>query len=140
MSETSNIPSLNEILVVDDIEANRSLLQETLESKGYEVLLASNGESALEIAQSVVPAAVLLDVNMPGMDGFQTCRALKSSEITRHIPVIFITANDGTVMEMHPRPVDLSVDTPIGESYLARDSQLEAAVRELLKELGSRSK
>jgi tricorn protease len=53
------------------------------------------------------------------------------------LPYDRITANDGTVMEMHPRPVDLSVDKPVGESYLGRDSQLEAAVKELLKELGS---
>jgi len=54
------------------------------------------------------------------------------------LPYDRITANDGTVMEMHPRPVDLSVDKPVGESYLGRDSQLEAAVKELLKQLGSR--
>jgi tricorn protease len=54
------------------------------------------------------------------------------------LPYDRITANDGTVMEMHPRPVDLSVDKPVGESYLGRDSQLEAAVKELLKELGNR--
>ena len=56
------------------------------------------------------------------------------------LPYDRITANDGTVMEMHPRPVDLPVDKPVGESYLGRDSQLEAAVNELLKQLGSRSK
>jgi tricorn protease len=54
------------------------------------------------------------------------------------LPYDRITANDGTVMEMHPRPVDLSVDKPVGESYLGRDSQLEAAVNELLKQLGGR--
>ena len=54
------------------------------------------------------------------------------------LPYDRITANDGTVMEMHPRPVDLAVDKPVGESYLGRDSQLEAAVNELLKQLGSR--
>jgi C-terminal processing protease CtpA/Prc len=54
------------------------------------------------------------------------------------LPFVRITANDGTVMEMNPRPVDLPVDKPLGESYLGRDSQLEAAVAELLKQLGSR--
>lgn len=54
------------------------------------------------------------------------------------LPFIRITANDGTVMEMNPRPVDLAVDKPLGESYLGRDSQLDAAARELLKQLGSR--
>ena len=96
MSELSAATEHVEILVVDDIAANRNLLLETLEPKGYEVLLAGSGESALKIAQRVVPAAVLLDVNMPGMNGFETCKALKQSDVTRHIPVIFITANDGT--------------------------------------------
>ena len=54
------------------------------------------------------------------------------------LPYDRIVANDGTLMEMHPRPVDLPVDKPIGESYLGRDSQLEAAVSELLKQLGNR--
>ncbi len=56
------------------------------------------------------------------------------------LPYDRITANDGTVMEMHPRPVDLPVERPVGESYLGRDSQLDVAVRELLKQLGSRPK
>ena len=54
------------------------------------------------------------------------------------LPFDRITANDGTLMEMHPRPVDLSVEKPVGESYLGRDSQLEAAVSELMKQLGNR--
>jgi tricorn protease len=56
------------------------------------------------------------------------------------LPYDRITANDGTLMEMHPRPVDIPVAKPVGESYVGRDSQLEAAVTELLKELGSRSR
>ena len=59
---------------------------------------------------------------------------------TLRLPFTRITANDGTVMEFHPRPVDVPVAKPLGESYLGRDSQLEAAVSELLKQLGSRSK
>ena len=56
------------------------------------------------------------------------------------LPFDRITATDGTPMEMHPRPVDLPVSKPVGESYLGCDSQVEAAVSELLKQLGSRSK
>ena len=56
------------------------------------------------------------------------------------LPSDRITANDGTVMEMNPRPVDLLVDKPVGESYLGRDSQLDSAVVELLKQLGSSRK
>jgi tricorn protease len=54
------------------------------------------------------------------------------------LPYNRLTANDGTVMEMHPRPVDLAVERPVGESYPGRDSQLGAAVRELLKQPGSK--
>jgi len=57
---------------------------------------------------------------------------------TLRLPYDRITATDGTVMEMHPRPVDVEVAKPVGESYLDRDSQLETAVKELLKQLGSR--
>jgi tricorn protease len=59
---------------------------------------------------------------------------------TLRLPATRITANDGTVMELHPRPVDVPVAKPLGESYLGRDSQLEATVNELLKQLGGRSK
>jgi signal transduction histidine kinase len=84
------------VLVVDDIAANRNLLRETLEPHGYEVLLATDGETALKVAQRVLPDAILLDVNMPGMDGYAACRRLKEIPATRHIPVIFISANEGT--------------------------------------------
>jgi len=84
------------VLVVDDIAANRDLLRATLEPQGYEVLLAANGEQALKVAQRAVPDVILLDVNMPGMDGFTACRQLKEMEATRYIPIIFISANEGT--------------------------------------------
>jgi CheY-like chemotaxis protein len=83
------------VLVVDDIAANRDLLRQTLEPQGYEVLLAPSGDTALKVAQRALPDVILLDVNMPGMNGYDACRQLKESEKTRHIPVIFITANEG---------------------------------------------
>src|SRR5436190_6346282 len=82
------------VLVVDDILANQKLLRETLEPEGYEVLLASEGATAIEVAQGALPDIILLDVQMPGIDGFETCRRLKQENDTRHIPVLFITAND----------------------------------------------
>ena len=84
------------ILVVDDIAANRNLLGDTLEPKGYEVLLAPNGTTALKVAERARPDIILMDVNMPDMDGYEACRHLKAnadSELAE-IPVIFITAND----------------------------------------------
>jgi signal transduction histidine kinase len=82
------------VLVVDDIAANRNLLSETLETKGYEVLLASNGAGALKVAERANPSLILLDVNMPDMNGYDACRELKKVPALAEIPVIFITAND----------------------------------------------
>src|SRR5436190_21808707 len=84
------------VLVVDDISANQKLLRETLEPEGYEVLLASDGATAIEVAEGANPDIILMDVQMPGLDGFEACRRLKQVEATRAIPVIFITAREAT--------------------------------------------
>lgn len=83
------------ILVVDDIEANVRLLEAKLSAEYYDVLTASNGPEALAVAAADEPDIVLLDVMMPGMDGFQVCRRLKDDPATRHIPVVLVTALDG---------------------------------------------
>ena len=83
------------ILVVDDIEANIRLLQAKLQAEYYDVLTAYDGATALVIAAKEQPDLVLLDVMMPGMDGFETCRHLKDDPVTRHIPVVLVTALDG---------------------------------------------
>ena len=83
------------ILVVDDIEANVRLLKAKLEAEYYEVLTACDGPSGIEMALSERPDVILLDVMMPGMDGFETCRRLKGDLATDHIPVVMVTALDG---------------------------------------------
>jgi two-component system cell cycle response regulator len=83
------------ILVVDDIEANVRLLEAKLSAEYYEVLTAPDGPTALAIAAAEKPDIVLLDVMMPGMDGFTVCRRLKDDPETRHIPVVLLTALDG---------------------------------------------
>ena len=83
------------ILVVDDIEANVRLLQAKLQAEYYDVLVASSGPEALAMAAEESPDLVLLDVMMPGMDGFEVCRRLKNDAETRHIPVVLVTALDG---------------------------------------------
>ena len=83
------------ILVVDDIASNVRLLEAKLSSEYYEVLTASDGPTALAIAASELPDIVLLDVMMPGMDGFDVCRRLKADPATRHVPVVLVTALDG---------------------------------------------
>ena len=83
------------ILVVDDVEPNVRLLEAKLTLEYYEVLTAMDGATALEIAAAERPDIILLDVMMPGMDGFETCRRLKADPVTRHIPVVLVTALDG---------------------------------------------
>ena len=83
------------ILVVDDIEANVRLLEAKLTAEYYEVLTASDGPTALAMAAAEQPDIILLDVMMPGMDGFEVCRRLKDDPVTRHIPVVLVTALDG---------------------------------------------
>ncbi|MFN3912049.1 PleD family two-component system response regulator [Hyphomonas sp.] len=80
------------ILIVDDIEANRRLLQAKLEAQYHSILLANNGPQALEMAAEHDPEIILLDVMMPGMDGFEVCRRLKANPATNHIPVVMVTA------------------------------------------------
>src|SRR6201985_2297751 len=83
------------ILVVDDIEANVRLLEAKLSAEYYEVLTACDGPTALAMAAAEKPDIILLDVMMPGMDGFSVCRRLKDDAETRHIPVVLVTALDG---------------------------------------------
>lgn len=80
------------ILVVDDIEANLRVIQAKLEAKYYSVILAQSGESAIERAAREMPDIILLDVMMPGMDGYEVCRRLKANTKTRHIPIVMLTA------------------------------------------------
>jgi two-component system cell cycle response regulator len=84
------------ILVVDDVATNRLILQAKLSSAYFDVLLAESGEQALTIANAELPDMILLDVEMPGMDGIEVCRALKSRPETAHIPVVMVTAQNGT--------------------------------------------
>jgi CheY-like chemotaxis protein len=79
------------ILIVDDMPANLGVLVDHLEGMGHRVLVAQGGEEALKRASFTRPDLILLDVLMPGIDGFETCRCLKAAESTRYIPVIFMT-------------------------------------------------
>lgn len=82
------------VLVVDDIAANVKLLEAKLSAEYFDVLTASNGPDGLKLASEHKPDIILLDVMMPGMDGFEVCRQLKSSPDTAHIPVVMVTALD----------------------------------------------
>ncbi len=79
------------ILVVDDDDVVRLLAQESLADAGYSVATAADGEQALERVEELRPDLVLLDVNMPRMDGFTTCRELRKTELGLHLPVLIAT-------------------------------------------------
>ncbi len=85
-------PPRAKILIVDDKTANLDLLREMLAPLGHQIFFATSGARAIGIAESVAPDLVLLDVMMPEMDGFETCRRFKQEETLREIPVIFVTA------------------------------------------------
>jgi len=81
------------ILLVEDNEMNRDMLSRRLMRKGYEVLIAVDGQSGVEMACSEAPDLVLMDMSLPVLDGWEATRRLKASEVTRQIPVIALTAH-----------------------------------------------
>ena len=83
---------IESLLLVDDNPTNLQVLYQTLESTGCKLLVAKNGETALSIAQKASPDLILLDIMMPGIDGFEVCRRLKANPATAAIPVIFLSA------------------------------------------------
>lgn len=85
-------PTTATVLIVDDTPANLSVLLQCLGDAGHHVLVAEDGEAALELMARRTPDLVLLDVMMPGIDGFETCRQLKQNPATAEVPVIFMTA------------------------------------------------
>ena len=83
---------VRKILIVDDSATNRFSLTEMLTRHGYQVIAASGGEEAIAKCKSDKPDLVLMDVVMPGMDGYQATRAITRDEETKHIPVIMVTS------------------------------------------------
>lgn len=84
---------MTKILLVEDNEMNRDMLSRRLERKGYQVVLAVDGESGVEMAGSQAPDLVLMDMSLPVLDGWEATRRLKAAPATRHIPVIALTAH-----------------------------------------------
>ncbi len=84
---------MTRILLVEDNELNRDMLSRRLVKRGYEVILAVDGEQALRAAQDLAPALVLMDISLPGINGWEVTRRLKAAPQTRAIPVIALTAH-----------------------------------------------
>ncbi len=86
---------MEKILIIDDSKANRLVLSNVLSEK-YNVETAANGEEGIDIAKSFNPDLILLDIVMPGIDGYLVCKELKKEEELKEIPVIFLTSKDDT--------------------------------------------
>lgn len=115
--------SSGKILIVDDTPANVRLLSDILGPKGYKLYIAGSGEQALKIAPRIVPDVILMDVMMPGIDGFETCLQLKQDDQFKDVPIIFITAKAD--------PSDLSRGFEVGGvDYITKPiNQLEVEAR-----------
>ena len=83
------------ILVVDDNPTNLKVLSETLSDSGWKILVANDGETAIDQAEYAQPDLILLDVMMPGLDGFEVCKRLQAMPSLRETPIIFMTESSG---------------------------------------------
>jgi len=137
----------NSILVVDDVPINIKILLEILTQAGYRVSVAKSGKSALEKVEELLPSLILLDVMMPGIDGFETCRLLKANPRTKDIPIIFMTALSDAVNKvkgLQLGAVDYITKPIENEEVLARinvhlelrRTQLKLAQEEKMSSLG----
>lgn len=132
--------SLKTVLVVDDAPENLALVNALLRGL-YKVKVASGGKRALEIARATPPDLILLDVMMPGLDGYEVCRQLKSQTLTQDIPVIFLTAK--TQMEDEQRGFDLGavdyITKPISPPLLLARLRAQMSLKEVRDALERRN-
>ncbi|MEH1891082.1 MAG: response regulator [Nostoc sp.] len=135
-----NVPEDSLILVVDDTTTNLKMVFEILTNVGFEVATEMDGKRALQQAESILPDLILLDVMMPGIDGFETCKKLKQNSATCDIPVIFMTANsdtDSKVTGLSIGAVDY-ITKPFHEEELLARIKTHLQLRNLTKTLEKR--
>jgi two-component system, OmpR family, alkaline phosphatase synthesis response regulator PhoP len=123
------------ILIVDDTRQNAELLEAHLDGQGFETHLASHGEEALALAETLNPDVVLLDVMMPKLSGFEVCRRLRANPATKNIGILMVTALD--------QPSDIERGVEVGtDDFLTRPvnkTELLLRVRALLNALPAAS-
>jgi two-component system, sensor histidine kinase and response regulator len=124
LSSTANA----DILIVDDTPANLNVLSAILGKRGYRVRPAINGALALKAAQKAAPDLILLDVQMPGMDGYEVCRQLKGDPHTRDIPVVFISALDDVLDKVEAFQAG-------GVDYITKPFQIEEVLARVENQL-----
>ena len=121
------------ILFVEDNEMNRDMLSRRLERRGYEVVMALDGQQAVDMAQSAAPDLILMDMSLPVIDGWEATRRVKAAPDTRAIPVIALTAHamagdrekamEAGCDDYDTKPIDLARLLPKIEALLARSAR-----------------
>lgn len=130
------------ILIVDDVAENLRVLSGMLEPLGYDLRVGRNGQEAIDRTRSDSPDLVLLDVNMPDLDGFEVCSRLKADDETRDIPIIFLTARvepDDLVTGFRNGGVDY-ITKPFNEEELKVRIRTQLELRRLVRDLNSKVK
>lgn len=124
----NNHDSSHDILIVDDTLANLKVLSETLTSHGYEVRAVKSGQTALAAIKAMPPSLILLDINMPNIDGYQVCQALKINDATCNIPIIFLTASNEAKDKV-------KAFASGGADYIAKPFQIEEVLARVKNQL-----
>jgi two-component system, cell cycle response regulator DivK len=122
------------VLIVDDYEEGREICAEYLSFRGYRVATAVDGVEGLQKALELVPDVILMDLSLPGMDGWETTRRLRQDERTRQIPVIALTAH--ALASARTRALEAGCDEVVTKPVVPRD--LEAVVRRQLDRITER--
>ncbi len=137
MYQESTYKRVRNILIIDDNPVNLRILADYLEAHGYGILVARDGQSGLDKAEFAVPDLILLDVMMPGIDGFETCRLLKQNEKTESIPVIFMTALSDTEHKLEGFEVGAVdyVTKPLQQKEVLARIRTHLRLRELTEKL-----
>ena len=118
----------DQILLVDDNTTNLQVLFQALSPEGYELLVAQSGEQALETAAAAIPDLILLDIKMPGIDGFETFKRLRAAEATSKIPIVFLSAHANTESIEEAKALG-------AEGYLTKPIQFDKVLAEVQKHL-----
>lgn len=125
----------NKVLVVDDKREIRDLLRTSLSAEGYRVVVASNGEEAIGLVKTENPQGILMDIEMPGIDGIETCKRLEADEKTRLIPIIMMTSRGDRDIEAYLEGATDVVNKPFDIVQLAIRVKSMLRVRHLTNEL-----
>jgi CheY-like chemotaxis protein len=133
--ETPETPEMAPlVLVVDDVAHGREIFAEYLEFRGFRVATAEDGLEAMDKAFELLPDLILMDLSLPGIDGWEATRRLKQDDRTRGIPVIALTAH--ALASAHDRAKEVGCDAVVTKPCIPRD--LEAEVRRQLAARGGR--